>query len=107
MSSEAPRIMPAHTRNEAPAFNAIDVNTCYWSKELPDLGLVMDMKLPFRVYVMACEPRSWGGPKTVSIGLKSRGEYKLMLVKDRLPRTSARRTRRSISWMSFPLHPEP
>jgi len=74
MSSEAPRIMPAHTRNEAPAFNAIDVNTCYWSKELPDLGLVMDMKLPFRVYVMACEPRSWGGPKTVYVGIANRSQ---------------------------------
>ena len=68
------RSMPSHARSEAPGFAEVDVDTCYWSKELPDLGLVMDANFPFRVYVLACEPRKWGEAKTVYVGIANRSQ---------------------------------
>ena len=63
------RVMPSQSRTEALGYDEIDANTCFWSKELPDLGLVQDLKLPFRIYVLACEPRMSGGPRTIYTGL--------------------------------------
>ena len=67
-----PRIMPAQPRSEAPGFDEVDVNTCYWNAELPDLGLVSDLSLAYFIYVLACEPRTQGGPKTIYVGIAKR-----------------------------------
>ena len=70
----APRIMPAQPRSDAPGFDQVDVDTCYWNAELPDLGLVNDLRLPYFIYILACEPRSWSGPKTMYVGIAKRSQ---------------------------------
>ena len=66
--------MPSQSRSEALGYDEIDANTCFWSKELPDLGRVQDLKLPFRIYVLACEPRMFGGPRTIYTGLSTEAQ---------------------------------
>ena len=68
------RAMPSGDREQAPSFDRVNVDTCYWSRDLPDLGLVCDLSMPFRIYVLACQPQSPDGPQTCYVGITHRSQ---------------------------------
>ena len=65
-------------------FGDVSSDTALWYSGIPDLGLVRDSSLPFRVYVLRCAPQKEGSPYTWYVGLVHKSKLAERLERHRL-----------------------
>ena len=55
----------------APTWRNVTKQTAFWHPTLPKLGLVLDRRFRFRVYILACASKGQGEGATYYVGITS------------------------------------